>query len=64
MNYTVIGDAVNLASRLCSHAKSGEVVISKSVYERLEANKGFLAQTPIMVKGKTKEIENWIYNAI
>jgi hypothetical protein len=39
-------------------------VISKSVYERLEFNKGFLAQTPIMVKGKTKEIENWIYNAI
>ncbi len=64
MNYTVIGDAVNLASRLCSHAKSGEVVISKSVYERLEANTGFIAQTPIMVKGKSQEIENWIHKAL
>ena len=64
MNYTVIGDAVNLASRLCSHAKSGEVVISKSVFERLEVNKDFIAQTPIMVKGKSQKIENWIYNAI
>jgi adenylate cyclase len=64
MNYTVIGDAVNLASRLCSHAKSGEVLISKSVFERLEVNKGFISQTPIMVKGKSQEIENWIYNAI
>ncbi len=63
MNYTVIGDAVNLASRLCSHAKSGEIVISKSVYERLESNKGFKTQAPIMVKGKSQEIENWIYKA-
>ena len=63
MNYTVIGDAVNLASRLCSHAKPGEIVVSKSVYERLEARKGFNAQAPIMVKGKSQEIENWIYKA-
>lgn len=64
MNYTVIGDAVNLASRLCSHAKSGEVVISKSVFEKLDSNRGFNPQKPIMVKGKSKEIENWIYSAI
>ena len=64
MNYTVIGDAVNLASRLCSHAKSGEVVISKSVFEKLDSNQGFKSQKPIMVKGKSKEIENWIYSAI
>ena len=64
MNYTVIGDAVNLASRLCSHAKSGEVVISKSVFEKLDSNQGFKSQKPIMVKGKSKEIENWIYTAI
>jgi adenylate cyclase len=32
MNYTVIGDAVNLASRLCSNAKSGQILVSESVY--------------------------------
>ena len=64
MNYTVIGDAVNLASRLCSHAKSGEIVISKSVYENLDNSNGFDSQTPIRVKGKSNEIENWIHKSI
>ena len=32
MNYTVIGDHVNLAARLCSHAKPGEIVISEAVF--------------------------------
>ena len=35
MNYTVIGDNVNLAARLCSAAKSNEVIISESVFEKL-----------------------------
>ena len=63
MNYTVIGDAVNLAARLCSHAKSGQIVISESVYGMLEKKEGFENQTPIMVKGKSKEINNWIFEA-
>ena len=61
MNYTVIGDAVNLAARLCSHAKPGEIVISKSVFEQLEKRDGFVAHEPINVKGKSNLIDNWIY---
>ncbi|MAV80672.1 MAG: hypothetical protein CMD12_01640 [Flavobacteriales bacterium] len=63
MNYTVIGDAVNLAARLCSHAKSGQVVISESVYNQISNQKSFESQKPIMVKGKSNEISNWIFNA-
>ena len=63
MNYTVIGDAVNLAARLCSHAKSGQVVISESVYNQISNKKSFESQKPIMVKGKSNEINNWIFNA-
>ena len=61
MNYTVIGDAVNLAARLCSHAKAGQIVISKSVFEKLENSKGFKKQQAVNVKGKSKPIDNWIY---
>ena len=63
MNYTVIGDAVNLGARLCSHAKSGQIVISESVYNLLEKKEGFVKQKAIRVKGKSDEIKNWIYEA-
>ncbi len=63
MNYTVIGDAVNLASRLCSHAKSGQIVISESVHKMLNKKDGFDMQKPIRVKGKSNEIKNWIFEA-
>ena len=35
MEYTVIGDTVNLAARYCDGAAPGEILISKSVYEHL-----------------------------
>ncbi len=35
MEYTVIGDTVNRASRYCDGAGRGEVLISKAVYERV-----------------------------
>ena len=60
MNYTVIGDSVNLAARLCSHARPGEIVISESVFQRLNDDEGFTEKTPIRVKGKANLIKNWI----
>ena len=35
MEFTVIGSAVNLASRLCSAAKGGEVILSAEMVERV-----------------------------
>lgn len=63
MNYTVIGDNVNLAARLCSHAKPNQIVISKSVFEKLEDQIGFKNMKPIEVKGKSQKIENWIFES-
>lgn len=63
MNYTVIGDNVNLAARLCSHAKPGQIVISKSVFESLDDHKGFKSMNPIELKGKSKKVQNWIFDA-
>jgi class 3 adenylate cyclase len=37
MSYTIIGDAVNTASRLVQAAKPGEILVSGSVYETIRA---------------------------
>jgi len=63
MNYTVIGDNVNLAARLCSSAKAGEIIISKSVFEKLTNKHEFTNRDPIMVKGKALAIENWSFHS-
>ena len=35
--YTVIGDAVNLARRLCSHALPGEILVGQTTREQIES---------------------------
>jgi adenylate cyclase len=54
MNYTVIGDTVNLASRLCSAAKPGEIIISESVHKELIGNHEFVLSEDLTLKGKKK----------
>lgn len=58
MDYTVIGDNVNLGARLCSAAKGGEILISDSSYEHVKDQKEFeLKQLEsIVVKGKEKPV--------
>jgi class 3 adenylate cyclase len=57
LEYTAIGDSVNLASRLCSVAKAGQIIISdftyNHVHEFIEVNKLELVQ----VKGKAEKIQ-------
>lgn len=66
MDYTILGDNVNLGARLCSHAAPQMTLVSDNAYKELE-NNGKLdnlleknislqAQTPIKVKGKTDPI--------
>ena len=59
MNFTVIGDSVNLASRLCSAAKSDEIIVSDTVWKHVKTNKLLKSKklNPIKVKGKVKPIE-------
>ena len=54
-DFTVIGDHVNYASRLCDAAKPGEVIVSQSVYENLHAAEIEVSKPyKIKVKGKEK----------
>jgi PAS domain S-box-containing protein len=59
MNFTVIGDSVNLASRLCSVAQSDEIIVADIVWQHIKQNKKLKSKklSPVKVKGKVKPIE-------
>ncbi len=61
MDYTVIGDNVNLASRLCSAAGRDEVIISGDLYDGLSNQNNLTELDPIKVKGKLHPIR--VYRA-
>jgi len=62
MDYTVIGDNVNLAARLCSAAGADKIIISEQTYEQVREHVKVEKLEPISVKGKAKPIQ--IYEVI
>jgi adenylate cyclase len=58
MEYTVIGDNVNVASRLTSIAKAGEIIISERTLDEIEHKATFVVEErgKVAVKGRKKEI--------
>jgi adenylate cyclase len=52
LEYTVIGDPVNVASRLCSSAKRGEIIVSDSLLERLDPRPEAEALQPVKLRGR------------
>ena len=57
MDYIVIGDNVNLGTRLCSAAKAGENILAESVSVLLDKDNYALEKLePINVKGKKNKI--------
>lgn len=56
MSYSVIGDTVNTASRLCSVAEGGQVIVSDSTYQHIKDRFEFTTLPPIKFKGKSKSV--------
>lgn len=51
MNYTAVGDTVNLARRLEEAAERGTIVVSESVYQQTKAVADFEPLPPLPLKG-------------
>ncbi len=64
LQYTAIGDAVNTASRLCSVAKAGEILVSEATYARVQAVVHAETLAPVRVKGKTDILRVWNVNGM
>ncbi len=62
MSYSVIGDAVNTAARLCSAAKAGQIIISEHTYSYCKDDFDTIQLDPIKAKGKSKPLT--VYNVL
>ncbi len=60
MNYTIIGDTVNIAARLCQRARAGEMLFSSAVKHSLDAHGMDIGATPLpplQLRGRSNPID-------
>ena len=60
MNYTIIGDTVNIAARLCQRARAGEMLFSSTLKHSLDAHGLDIGATPLpplQLRGRSHPID-------
>ena len=57
MEFTVIGDTVNVASRFSSLARAGQILVTDSVSKRLDGQIRQIHHPPSALKGKTEQFD-------
>ena len=66
MEYTVVGDTVNLASRLSSVAKAGELIITEATYNRPDIRDRIIArqQRSIHLRGIQQPVATYVVEGL
>jgi adenylate cyclase len=62
LQYTAIGDAMNLTSRLCGAAAADQILISEATYKKIADRVAAVAMPPMRFKNKSEEYK--VFNVI
>lgn len=64
MDYTAIGDVVNLASKLCNFARAGHIIVTKNVIRYLNGAFSVIKMEPVLLSGRRRPIQIYrvVYN--
>ncbi|MGW8209187.1 MAG: adenylate/guanylate cyclase domain-containing protein [Syntrophobacteria bacterium] len=57
---TALGDEVNVAARLASHAAAGEMVLSESTVRKSDLDPANLEKRTLALKGKSEPVDVWV----